>query len=242
MDRTTLFFHTDFLDSQCELFSLFWQIVLPLEAKEVLTSHDPLQTLPWGMAPPLECSLGMQWVPCLLKAQSCVLITDPWNKQRHIFPFQHHDDVTERRGRQGPHSGKHRHDEIVLPHALGLSLINIKSQVTEVVMWLPQFVQHQVLSSLESMQGRKSLWGKELGNHTAQYQPNQNRSQKSLILLLWFSNYQTFLQWISNAAHSRAGTAHRRVGYCSLSLCVHPWHFMDLWTLTPETGIVLALP
>lgn len=45
MCKTTLFLHADFLDSQCELFSLFWQIILPLEAKEVLTSHYTLQTL-----------------------------------------------------------------------------------------------------------------------------------------------------------------------------------------------------
>lgn len=127
MHRTTSFLHTDFLDSHCELFSLFWQIILPLEAKEMLTSHDPLQT-PMRSGSSSGVQPGNAVGALLAQAQLCVIITDPWNKQRHIFSFQHHDDVTERRGRQGPHSGKHGHDEIILFRGLGLSLINIKSQ------------------------------------------------------------------------------------------------------------------
>lgn len=58
------------------------------------------------MTPPLEYSMGMQWVHCWLQAQHCVIITNTWNKQRHIFSFQNPNDIAKGKGRYGPYSEK----------------------------------------------------------------------------------------------------------------------------------------
>lgn len=58
------------------------------------------------MTPPLEYSMGMQWVHCWLQAQHCVIITNTWNKLRHIFPFQNPNDIAKGKGRYGPYSEK----------------------------------------------------------------------------------------------------------------------------------------
>lgn len=105
MHKTMLFLHTDFLDSQCGFFSFFDRLFYHWKSRNCVLAVL-FKTFPWTVTPPLEYSMGMQWVHCWLQAQHCVIITNTWNKQRHIFSFQNPNDIAKGKGRYGPYSEK----------------------------------------------------------------------------------------------------------------------------------------
>lgn len=107
MYKMTLLVHTHFLGTLCGLFSFFFfsfflAKYFTFRNQKLLTGNDIFKTVPWTVTPPLKCSMGMQWVCCWLKAQYCIIITDPCNRHKCICTCQNPKEIG--KGRWDPHS------------------------------------------------------------------------------------------------------------------------------------------
>lgn len=116
-------------------------------------------------------------------------------------------------------------DEMLLSHALGENFKKYKKALLTEVVSVASSVCVTLVTWLLGVyiRKKKALSSKELGNPTAQYQPNQNRFQKSLTQLLCVSNYQTSLQCLFYVGHNgEVETADRRGRiFGCLFVCIH---------------------